>query len=160
LARVANADLLPYDFKGVTRELREALQQYLSVAGSSLSLAEPLGQLDELDSELDGFYSGVPNAKEATSAKDVNRLLIELARILVPMNYALGECFDHDPAEPLGVIPKLDRIVQLPHLEKDSDTWRFLVAELVRQRNKVSNALYQATQCVKLARRLCLESTQ
>jgi hypothetical protein len=69
-----------------------------------------------------------------------------LARRLVPLNYAFGDRFDHDPAESLGVIPKLRDVAMLATVTRDSDDWKMLQTGLLRQRNMVANAIYEAAE--------------
>jgi hypothetical protein len=155
LARVANAVVLPYDFRETARELRAGLDRYQAQAGEACSLAPVYAELDRLDSALDRLYADVP-AGEGEAADLFNRTLMELARQLVPLNYAAGERFDHDPAESLGVIPKLRDIAKLPTLTPGSDARRMLQTELVRQRNMVANGIYEAAEAA--ARALTLSS--
>jgi N-acetylated-alpha-linked acidic dipeptidase len=67
--------------------------------------------------------------------------MIDLARILVPVNYARGERFDHDPAVSLPIVPKLDRAPQLASLTGDRTLYRSLQTELIRERNKIVDQL-------------------
>lgn len=146
--RTVNADVLPYDFRTAVDELKEAVASYRDQAGDRFSLEDIDRHLGELESELADFYGRLPQLAEA-DAETVNRILIELARYLVPLNYSFGSRFDHDPAEPLGAIPKLRDIERMSHLAADSDEFKFFENSLVRQRNKVANALFEATEMIR-----------
>jgi len=149
LARVANARLLPYDFRETVTELRAGLDEYQRQAGDGFSLAPVFAELGRLEEALKRLYALAPSG-EAEEDR-FNRTLRELARQLVPLNYAFGERFDHDPAESLGVIPRLRDVSKLSRVERLSDQWRMLQTELVRQRNTVANTLYEATEGVSAA---------
>ncbi len=144
LARVVNAPVLPYDFRETAREMRAGVDQYRMQAGDGFSLAPLYEELDRLDRALDRLYAAVPG--EDSDADLFNRTLMELARRLVPLNYAFGDRFDHDPAESLGVIPKLRDVAMLAKVTRDSDQWKMLQTGLVRQRNMVANAIYEAAE--------------
>jgi N-acetylated-alpha-linked acidic dipeptidase len=144
LARVANAPVLPYDFRDTAREMRAGIDEYRMQASDGFSLAPVYEELDRLDRALDRLYAAVPG--EDGDADLFNRTLMELARRLVPLNYAFGDRFDHDPAESLGVIPKLRDVAMLAKLKRDSDQWKMLQTGLVRARNMVANAMYEASE--------------
>jgi N-acetylated-alpha-linked acidic dipeptidase len=81
-----------------------------------------------------------PEAERAAGADAVQRrranaTLRRLARILVPLNYARGERFDHDPAIKLPVVPRLEIAARLADAPPDRKP--FLKTALVRERNKV-----------------------
>jgi hypothetical protein len=67
--------------------------------------------------------------------RHLNATLRRFARILVPLNYARGERFDHDPAVKLPVVPRLEIAGRLRTATADRKP--FLKTALVRERNKV-----------------------
>ncbi len=62
-----------------------------------------------------------------------------LARLIVPLNYARGERFDHDPALKLGPVPKLEGAINLA--SASPDLRRFMTVGLQRELNKVRATL-------------------
>ena len=72
----------------------------------------------------------------------VNAALRRLARILVPINYARGERFDHDPAIKLPAVPRLEPAVRLA--EAPGDQQPFIRTALIRERNKIRAMLRAA----------------
>ncbi len=154
LGRALNAPILPFDFRPVAVELREGLQAGTDAGDDSVPLDSAAAELDSLEEEIEAFQRYASTNQALGQQDEVNRLLMELARRLVPVNYARGERFDHDPAESLSVIPKLDKMSRLARLPKDSDEWRFQAAELRRQCNKVANAFFEAAELLRAGRRL------
>ena len=65
----------------------------------------------------------------------LNATLRRLARILVPLNYARGERFDHDPALKFGAVPRLEAAATMASLPADLKP--FAKVGLVREANKV-----------------------
>jgi N-acetylated-alpha-linked acidic dipeptidase len=65
----------------------------------------------------------------------VNAVLRQIARTLVPLNYARGERFDHDPATKFGAVPRLEAAATLP--STDPAMRPFLRVGLIRERNKL-----------------------
>lgn len=148
LVRLLNSEILPFDYSLTVDEIRQAVQKYEAQAGEKFSLVEVLRSLDELDHEL-GRLTSMLGKLGNRHARQANRILLEIGRRLVPLNYSYGENFDHDPAEPLPPLPKLRDVEKLSRTEPESATWWLLQTELVRQRNKVINVLYETTELVR-----------
>ena len=72
----------------------------------------------------------------------MNATLRRLARILVPLNYARGERFDHDPALKFGTVPRLEPAMRLPSAPPELRP--FITTALVRERNKIRAMLRAA----------------
>ena len=75
----------------------------------------------------------------------INRGLMRLSRILVPLAYTSGDRFTHDLALPLPPLVGLQRARELAKLDPDSDGFKFARAALVRERNRALHALDTAT---------------
>ena len=141
-ARVLNAGVLPFDFRATVRELADAITAYAKEAGGVVDLSPLKRELKGLDTALRTFYQGAHAPGAARRADRINDRLTELGRVLVPLNYAAGERFAHDPALPLGTIPRLAGITRLK--DCPAETRPFLVAGIQREINQVANALYEA----------------
>lgn len=148
LVRLLNSEILPFDYSLTVDEIRQAVQKYQQQAAGKFSLQEVLRPLDELDHELRRLKSVLAKLRNQ-HARQANRILLEIGRKLVPLNYSYGENFDHDPAEPLPPVPKLREVERLGRSEPESPDWWLLQTELVRQRNKVINVLYETTELVR-----------
>ena len=71
----------------------------------------------------------------------------------MPLGYAEGERFEHDPALPRPPIPKLAGVRKLAgYAEMRPDRLPFLQAGLKRRVNQVANALYEAATVARRAR--------
>jgi len=67
-----------------------------------------------------------------------------LSRVLIPLFYTTGDRFHHDLAIPVPPLAGLQRARELSGLDPSSDEFRFAVAALVRERNRVVHALEEA----------------
>lgn len=74
--------------------------------------------------------------------RHANEILRHLARLLVPINYARGERFDHDPATKFGPVPRLESASSLPSAPADMKP--FIRVGLVREMNKLRAGLRAA----------------
>ena len=148
IGRALNGDVLPFDHREAAKEMGAALAEYDQQAAGMIDLSAVHQELEALQSELESFYDAVGSG--TLDAAIANRTITELSRILVPLNYARGARFDHDPALPLGTIPVLDNIATLRSLaDAGSERLPFVRAEIARAVNRVANALYEATELVR-----------
>ncbi|MGH9385539.1 MAG: M28 family peptidase [Vicinamibacterales bacterium] len=88
---------------------------------------KPLG----LSAPLDRPKGLSPHAER----QRLNAVLRKIARLLVPLNYARGERFDHDPALKFGAVPRLEAAASLPSISPELKP--FLKVGLTREINKV-----------------------
>jgi len=139
IIRVLNAPLHPFDYAAAAREIRDVVAQYQQAAGGEFDLSPVLDDLDTLRNELTTWRaeaeSRLRNGADATERRRLNGVLRRMARRLVPLNYARGERFDHDPALKFGAVPRLEAAARLPSI--DPALKPFARAGLVRERNKV-----------------------
>ncbi len=82
----------------------------------------------------------------------MNAGLFRIARIVNPALYTIAGDYDHDPALQLPLLPGLSRAVGLAALDPTSTEARFLATRLVRERNRVVDALHAATYEARSAR--------
>ena len=75
-------------------------------------------------------------------------MLRRIARLLVPLNYARGERFDHDPALKFGPVPRLEAARACR--QRRAELKPFLKVGLVRESNKVRAILRAARRELKL----------
>ena len=147
LTRTANAEVLPFDHRAAVEEMKEGLTNYEVATDGRLDLNPVREALVQLDASLSRFYQAVESG--SVSSTRANHLLKRIGRKLIPLNYSLGESFDHDPAEPLGVLPKLADVGLLKQRAPGSAEEKFLLTGLVRQRNKVVNQLRETVEMIE-----------
>ncbi len=141
--RVLNADVLPFEHSRAAREIREQLEKYQAGCKDHLNLSSAIEAAAELEESLQTFERAAQSAAPSARA-EFNQAIMDIARLLVPVNYARGERFDHDPATSLPAVPKLDRASQLAELTGDHMLYRSLQTELIREKNKIVDSLDSA----------------
>jgi hypothetical protein len=147
IIRVLNATILPFDYRATVKEIAEAVGGYRKQAAGLADFAPLDLELKQLKAALRTFYAGIVRAPRGAAAERANDTLKELARVLVPLNYAAGERFDHDPALPLGAVPRLAAAARLQAAPADQRP--FLQAGLTREINKVANRLHEARRLIR-----------
>lgn len=148
--RVLNSDIYPFDHTAAVEEIVESLETYQEQCGEHFDLNPALSAARELKQLLHDFYVRCQRKEESRSIqKELNQCILELARILIPINYAKGERFQHDPAISLPPLPKLEPAVSLPKMVKETNRYRFLQTQLLRKQNEIVAALRSAHRLVR-----------
>jgi hypothetical protein len=156
--RLCAAPVLPFDYRKVCDELRDALRDLGRQGAWKLDLG-PLQQ------ELDGLCMALERAALAlarlawqadagqepkppdTLDRDIeqaNQMLMVLGRKLIPVNYTAGSPFRQDPALPVGPLPGLAGMTNLTSLDPGSAVYNMARVRFTRECNRVTHALVQA----------------
>ncbi|WP_193334794.1 M28 family peptidase [Devosia beringensis] len=144
---VANADILPFDWRVTAAEFAATLEKYRKAAGDDAVMLDPVTTaLSALTKDLDGFYTGI--SAGSVSAADANAAIQGLARILVPLNYTRGPRFTHDPALPVAGLPALSVATELS--SHAPEMRGFARTQLMRGSNRTAAALRQASRLLNL----------
>ena len=150
IVRVVNAPVHPYDYTQAVDEMAAAVQKYSEAAGPGVGLGGVVTDLLQLRAALE-VWRAAAESRAATDEgrRDVNARLRRLSRILVPINYAKGERFDHDPALKFGTVPRLEAAMKLA--SAPTAMRPFIKTALVRERNKIRAMLRAAMREVEVA---------
>ena len=146
IGRLANALMLPYDFRKTAESHRERLRQYQDLAGDRFNLNPAIQGIDSLSKRLDVFYKEALKSLQATSGarviemKSFNEDLLALARILIPIDYVNMARFEHDPAVPIPSLGRFAPIGDLAALDRDPHLHNITVNTLTRRRNQIVSA--------------------
>ncbi len=140
--RVANAEVLPFDWTATCDEFLATIEGYEKASQGLANLAPARAATEALKSAL----ARLPEAPLAAR----NAVLQELSRILVPINYTREARFRHDPAYTVTPLPTLAVAADLPdfaegHMRKMAQT------ELLRGQNRYLAALDEARRMVDAA---------
>jgi len=144
---VANAAILPFDWTATVGEIAGTIEKYQKEAGNAFDLAPAAKAVKDLDKALKKFQRAIKSRKIEPAA--ANRVIMELARILVPINFTREARFRHDPAVPVPQLPTLAAASEIRAMPKD--TRGFARTQLTRGQNRVVAAMRQATRLVESA---------
>ena len=153
IGRVLNSDILPFDHRLPVAEIEAAVADYERQSNGLSDFSVVKAELENLQRHLAQFYERIESGDVAESHEVINRKITELSRILVPLNYAQGRRFDHDPALPLGTVPMLEDAGKLQSCAAEfPERLPFLQAGLIRNANRLAAALYDAAALVRGSR--------
>jgi len=138
--RWLNAPVLPLDHARAARALVTEVESLQAAAGARFDLSPVLEAARALGERLQRV-SALAAAPPAARVEAINRGLMRLSRVLVPLAYTTGDRFTHDLALPMPPLAGLQRVRELAALDPHGDAARFTVAALVRERNRALHAL-------------------
>jgi N-acetylated-alpha-linked acidic dipeptidase len=144
---VANADVLPFDWRATVAEFKGTLEGYQKAADDRFDFSASRAVLDDLGRALEEFYDGI--ARGAIASHAANEVIMRLARILVPVNFTREVRFRHDPALPVPPLPALAWANEIGAF--DDRQLGFAQIQLIRGQNRVVAALRQAKRLVESA---------
>ncbi|HET9014888.1 MAG TPA: M28 family peptidase [Thermomicrobiaceae bacterium] len=141
-ARMCVPEVIPYRFVPAARDFVDRLTAYREMAGDRLDLSG-------LIAVAEGFLAAVERL-DASSTTDStvaarNDGLKRLSRVVNAALFTINGPYEMDPALQLPVLPGLAPVAQLAELDPRDDDYHFLRTELVRQRNRIEDALLEAT---------------
>jgi N-acetylated-alpha-linked acidic dipeptidase len=146
---VANAEILPFDWRATMAEFRQTLRGYRDAAGERFDLSSSQAAIDDLDHALADFYDGIRQGR--ITPAEANRVIMRLARILVPINFTREARFRHDPALPVPPLPTLAWAGELAGF--DDHQLGFAQTQLTRGQNRLVAALREGKRLVQGASR-------
>lgn len=159
LWRLVAAPVLPVNPAEGTADLANHLEDLQRAAAGRLDLTVALKRAyqltaltRELQTEAEAAAAALAEADTPSNqarAAIINQTIMAVERQLIPVGYAAGSPFDHDPALPTPAVPGLDPVRRLAGLNPDSDDARFLMTQLVRARNRVDHALLVAIEAAE-----------
>jgi hypothetical protein len=149
--RLVGAPVLPLDYARFARTILATVEELGAAGGWDASpavdaarhLVERVGVFARAVDAVAGGGRSEPHRAEA-----VNRTMVDLSRVLIPLLYTTGDRFHHDLAIPVAPLAGLQRARELSGMEPSSDRLRFASAALARERNRVVHALDEATRVV------------
>lgn len=117
LQRVANNPIHPFDFRKLVAEFKGTIREYAEAATGVVDFSPVVAALENLESELNGLYDivthleGHPVSDPAVRA--VNDTLLELGRLLIPINFTRHGRFRNEPAVPVPPLPDIAPALEL-----------------------------------------------
>src|SRR5262245_166495 len=141
--RWLNAPVLPLDHRRATRAIVAELETLQTVAGARFDLEPALETARRLSERLERAAERLART-EPSRPEAVNRALMRLSRVLVPLAYTSGDRFAHDLALPIPPLAGLQRARELAALDPTTDAYKFTRVGLQRELNRVMHALDSA----------------
>jgi hypothetical protein len=144
LARYLEESIVSLDFRPTVEELRQHLVYWQNAAKGRFSLESAFTQCAQLEEAVHQFY----NQKDL-DPMTFNQTVVQLGRILIPLNYANGNRFEYGLALNHEPILALEPIHELVKTVPNSNEEQHLLVLLKRRLNYVTDSLKKASQLLK-----------
>jgi hypothetical protein len=132
----------PYNFVPSADDFLTQLGALQEAAGRHLDLAPVIAAAER-------YRDTAARLAERGPRDDVaryNDAVLRVTRIVNPALFTIDGPYEVDPALQLPILPGLAPMRELAALDPASSAYRFLFTKLVRQRNRIQDALLQATE--------------
>jgi hypothetical protein len=144
VARVLNANVLPFDHARTAAKLREAVEGYAATAGEQFDFGPTTNRLDALEDELRDFQTAAEDGTvDRTTANDT---ITSLSRVLTRLYLVERGQFEQDPATSREPFPRYSVAGKFEIV--DGDEARFVATQLKREQNTVVGELERARSLV------------
>ena len=137
--RMCTPEVIPYRFAPSAQDFIDYLSAAQEAAGTHLDLAAPLAAAERFKAAAERLAESTPADIAAR-----NEGLKRLTRIVNPALFTIDGPYEMDPALQSPVLPGLAAAKQLAGLQPRTNEYGFLLTKLVRQRNRIHDALLQA----------------
>ncbi|MFB3887414.1 MAG: M28 family peptidase [Thermodesulfobacteriota bacterium] len=161
ILRLCNNPILPMEFVGLAKEIKEGLKA-LQLKGESIFDLKPLiveaGVLEKkakaLNQTIDKRLSAIGRKRKERSfgndLEKINRCLMQLSRVLLPVFSTKAGKYGQDLwRTKIKPILPLQRLDELRSLRLESEEYKAFRTLLLRERNKVSDALHLANRLLE-----------
>ncbi len=138
--RALTATYLPILQNKAAAEIEAILQRYAAQTAGKCDLSVAL----ERAAELVKLTDAIEAAKETIAPEVYNEYVMEMSRILVPLNYVEGSNFEHDLAVRGNDIPVLTILDKFQGVEVGTDQYKLVATGALRRINVVNFALKKA----------------
>jgi len=154
--RLCNNTILPFEFVTVADEILTTLNDLQSKAKGAMDLSTLASKAERLKREatrLNATIEEISKLRTRTTrfqhgTTNINSCLMRLSRILDPVLYTVVGRYGQDRygASYLAKqIPVLQPVIELAHMNSGSPDYHALKTKMIRERNKVSDALDEAS---------------
>ena len=138
--RMCQPEVIPYRFGASAQDFVEHLNAFQEGAGTHLDLSSALRAAEGFKTAAHGLATS-----PTSNAQALNEGLKRITRIVNPVLFTVNGPYDMDPALQMGMLPGLAQLRELVRLDPSSSAYQFLRTKLVRQRNRIEDALVEAT---------------
>jgi len=152
ILRAVNCRILPFNIKLVAEEYEKTIIEFQAKVNAEIFDLDPIHhQISELKSRSETLNKNLDDMEDTTDKRKrekINKLLMEASRILVSTLYTYAGRYDQDPAYYMGLLPTLQRVTALTHMDQESSEAKYLTTKMIRQRNKVTHYLEIALELI------------
>ena len=149
--RLATDRVLPLNQTGAVDEIRQTLRDIIANSSDDVDLSDVQSDADALrcaTRQLDQIDVATLTDEQAVT---LNRTLMRISRLLMPVNYTTSGPFGQDLAIAIPPLPGLQIAVSIASLPDGAPERYMMATTLRRERNRVLHALREARTAIETA---------
>ncbi|MFB3884403.1 MAG: M28 family peptidase [Thermodesulfobacteriota bacterium] len=151
--RLCNNPVLPFEFVTMAEIFEKRLDDLQKAGGSFLDLTPLINQTEELEKRAKALNKGIAKnlsafvnkrtgGRSKSKFEEINACLMGLSRILIPALSSKAGKYGQDPIfSRYKLIPTLQPMEELNSMDREGEECKALMTSLLRERNKLSDAL-------------------
>ncbi|MDP4109467.1 MAG: M28 family peptidase [Bacillota bacterium] len=157
LLGLVNANVLPYDFTKTCQDMKDKVAMIKKESGNLIDIEmieNNIGKLAENVSKMNVLKVKAEKGElSAEKVKKLNQTLLRLSRLITNSFYTSAGKYDQDSygrtilSKP---IPLLYELISLSKMDKESLEYKLLYTKLLRNRNRVSDAVNMSNDYVEM----------
>lgn len=140
--RACSSVFLPIEENKAAADIYEILKRYAEKTAGKADMSVSLERAEKLVA----LTEEIEKCREKIGAFSYNEYVMEMSRILVPLNYVEGSNYEHDLAVRGSEMPILSVLDKYRDTEAGSDDWKLISVAAIRRINKVNHDLKRAIQ--------------
>ena len=140
---LATKSVLPFDFAPVAIQMRKTIEELARAAGEEWDFEPTLHRIALFEETARRLRRQSLSAR-VEDAPIIDSLLMRMSREINPVLYTVRGPYYHDPAYQLPLFPGLRGARELGTIECSSDEAGFIQTELLRESNRIHQALDRA----------------
>lgn len=145
VARICVPEALPYNFVPSASDFWSNLTALQDAAGRFLDLTPAIEAAERYREAAERLVERGPGEDVAR----YNHVVLRVTRIVNPALFTIDGPYEFDPALQLPVLPGLAPMRELATLDPNCSDHRFLLTKLIRQRNRIQDALDHAVSVMR-----------
>jgi hypothetical protein len=150
VVRICNSDVLPYNYVPTAQDFIDNLSELHEACKKTVDMTSLIHKAETLKEKAQRLDETLTKSKiNENLKKALNKRLKKVTRILQPAFCIEVDRFDQDLAIRILPLPNLQPVKELAEMDQVSDEARFLKTGLIREMNKVSHALSEATELIE-----------
>ncbi|HYE80693.1 MAG TPA: M28 family peptidase [Clostridia bacterium] len=152
LESIVNCGILPFDYTVNLEYILDKLNFIKDESKDILKLDKLISKTEELKNGIEKLNSITSSSEPDNHVKKINEVLMKLSRYLTAPFYTNCDRYSQDPygltilSKP---VPALYRAIELSKLEENCTDYFLLQTELIRNRNRISDAIEASLSTVK-----------
>ena len=144
LSKISESEVLPFDMGKIGEHIGERANEISREDNTGFDITPIENAVSRYEKAVSKLAEVVPGVVDDNGRQRLNRTYLGACRYLNTVLYSMEGNYEQDPALQTPVLPGLSQLSSLQSMDSASSEYHFLRTYLVRERNRVVDALDRA----------------